>query len=299
MVTRINYWGNSKFADWIRKLGGIPPKLKVGTSKEWNEYHKTGKAKNKFVYWLADDGLDMLQDFVNWPMDKLDNFAYWIKRRFISPSHLINTRLSKGDWHETEEKILHGMFEELIDFVEQQKASMNVWCTEKDKRPWYRNYLPYFIGYLVPIKSQQLGIEYLLWEINLKKDDEWFGYSWREKEEGKETIDKERAENPEYMKPTHQALAALEILELYVWWKFIRPMRQDPMDESGYTDYFKKKREGKEDLFDILDDDNKTPKDKANLKKISDKWHKLEEAQFKEDTNMMIRLVNIRQSLWT
>lgn len=298
MSIRMNYWGNSKFADWIRKLGGISPQLKVGTSKEWNEYHKTAKEKNKFIYWLTNDGLNMLQDFINWPIDKLDSFAYWIKRRFIIPSHLINTRLSKGDWHETEEKILHGMFEELIDFVEHQKASINYFCT-KEKRPWYRKYLPYFIGYLVPIRSQQLGVDYLLWEIGLKKDDEWFGYSWREKKEGKEAIDKERAENPEYMKPTPQAINALRILNCYVWWKFIRPMRKDPMDESGYTDYFEKKREEKEDIFDMLESRDETPEDRMNWKKLSDKCHELEEAQFKEDTDMMIELIHIRRSLWT
>jgi len=296
MVTRVQYWSCTKFSDKIRALGGIQPKLNAGTSKEWNDWTKAAKVKSKFFFWLADDGLDFLQDLVNWPRDKIDQFAYWINKRFIRPSHLIRTGLEKGVWHETEEKILHGMFEELIDFVECQKASMNLWCDSK-KRPWYRKYLPYWFNQIfLPVRSQQLGIDYLLWEINLKKDDEWFGYTWREETEGKDVIDKERQENSEYMKPTPQGAASLEILELYVWWKFIRPMRQDPMDESGYTDYFERNRSEDDSIWETLEKDGK---DKEEWKKYSDKCHELEEAQFKEDEEMMVRLIKVRRALWT
>lgn len=294
MVTRAQYWSCTKFADKIRSLGGIQPKLKVGTSKEWNDWTRTAKTKNKFIYWLADDGLDLLQDLVNWPQDKIDQFAYWINKRFIRPSHLIRTGLEKGVWHETEEKILHGMFEELVDFVECQKAGMN-WSCNENKQPWTRKYLPYWVrSIFFPVRSQQLGVDYLLWEITLKKDDEWFGYTWREEKEGKEVVDKERQNNPEYMKPTPQAESALEILDLYVWWKFIRPLRQDPMDESGYTAYFERNRLEDGGVWEMIEKD-----DKDEWKKYSDKCHELEEAQYKEDEDMMIRLIKVRRSLWT
>jgi hypothetical protein len=294
---RVSYWSCSKFSNWLKKLGGIDPKPLAADAKGWKEYHKKAKEKNKFLYWLSEDGLDLLQDIVYWPKDKLDNFAYWFNLRFISPSHIINTRLSKGSWHETEEKMLHGMFELLVDFVEIEKASLNMWC-DNSKKPWYVKYLPYFIHKFIPIRSQQLGVDYLLWETKLLKDDNWFGYTWLEEKEGKDVVDEKRKNNPEYMKPTHQAEAALEILDLYVWWKFIRPMRKDPMDESGYTEYYNSKyKNGKNSIIDMIEDNDE--KIDEEWKKCQDKMIEIEESYIKEDDEMLERLIKIRRYLWT
>jgi hypothetical protein len=65
-----------------------------------------------------------------------------------------------------------------------------------------------------------------------------------------------------------QSHCAQEQKELYLWWKDIRPTRVDPFDNV------------------IWDDPNKSRFD-------------AEEEQFEEDTEMLIRLMKIRRSLWT
>jgi hypothetical protein len=97
--------------------------------------------------------------------------------------------------------------------------------------------------------------------------------------------------------PTSQAKAAKEIIELYTWWTVTYRARPDPYDASGWTEYCEASRLANGGKLSWSGD--KTPE----LKKMSDKAHKLLqkiEAQYeKEDEAMMIRLIKIRQSLWT
>jgi hypothetical protein len=96
--------------------------------------------------------------------------------------------------------------------------------------------------------------------------------------------------------PTSQAVYAKEMKDLYTWWTVTYRNRPDPYDVSGWTEYCEKSR--------ILNDgrlfgSKKTPE----LKEMSDKSHKLlqeiEAAYTKEDEEMMIRLIKIRDGLWT
>jgi hypothetical protein len=97
--------------------------------------------------------------------------------------------------------------------------------------------------------------------------------------------------------PTGQALAAKEIKELYTWWTVTYRARPDPYDASGWTEYCETSRIANGGKLSWGSD--KSPE----LKKMSDKSHKLlqkiEAAYEKEDEAMMIRLIKIRESLWT
>jgi hypothetical protein len=106
-------------------------------------------------------------------------------------------------------------------------------------------------------------------------------------------------DNPEYGKPTLQAVRAKEIKELYLWWTTVYPTRPDPHDASGWTAYCELSRLANGGGFmDILKAD-KSPE----LKKASNLAHKelqrIEKAYAKEDEAMMIRLIKARDSLWT
>ena len=63
---RNHYWTCSKFADWIRGT----PKLGAGTSDEWDDWRETAKVKS-VRYWLAEEGLSGLQNFVMFIPDKI------------------------------------------------------------------------------------------------------------------------------------------------------------------------------------------------------------------------------------
>jgi len=127
-------------------------------------------------------------------------------------------------------------------------------------------------------RCPQAGIDHLDWAMGLANTD------WCE------------PDDPEYGKPTGQALRAKEIKELYMWWTVTYRARPDPYDASGWTEYCEKAR--------ILNDgrlfgSKKTPE----LEELSTRSHellqKIETEYAAEDEAMMIRLIKARDSLWT
>jgi hypothetical protein len=169
------------------------------------------------------------------------------------------------------------MFNELVDFVEIEQAWHHcIWSDDMKTKydvPWYRK------GWLRwrTWRCPEAGLEYLRWAETL--------------------TNKEFIEEGEKEEPTYQAKAAKEIIELYTWWTTTYRNRPDPYEASGWTAACEASRIANGGRLSFSAD-----KDPV-LKKASDKAHKLLqkiEADYeKEDEQMMIRLIKIRQSLWT
>ncbi len=104
-------------------------------------------------------------------------------------------------------------------------------------------------------------------------------------------------DSPNIGKPTYQAEKALEILALYKWWTEVYPNRPDPHDASGWTAYCELNRLSNGGKMSFSAD--KTPALKKASKLALKELRKIEEAYEKEDEAMMIRLIKIRNSLWT
>jgi hypothetical protein len=68
------------------------------------------------------------------------------------------------------------------------------------------------------------------------------------------------------------------------------------MDASGWTAYCEMRRDNG---YDFLDFEDKTPEEAEMSKTALEKSQAMEDAYEKEDTEMMIRLIKIRDSLWT
>ena len=277
---RSNYWSCTKFADWIRGTN----KLGAGTSEEWNEWHTTAQMRHNFRYWVAEEALDAVQNFVNYPMDKLNDVRYYINNRWISKSHALTADprdIRPGNWCDVGNRFLPCLFKELVDFVEIEQAWHHcMWSDDAKTKfdvPWYRS------GWLRwrTWRCPEAGMEYLTWASGLVVD----------KDMGAEPGEKG------YGEPTYQAKAAKEIIELYTWWTETYRNRPDPYEASGWTAVCEESRLANGGRLHFG-----AEKDPA-LKKKSDKAHKLlrkiEEAYEKEDEEMMIRLIKIRQSLWT
>lgn len=264
-----DYWSCSKLADWIRGV----PKPHSATPEEWASWEK--KAKIKPVrYWLAEEGLDLVQNIVLLPLNILRNLLSYIDNRWIHKTHALTSILKPGKWHDLDTRLLHSLFDELVNFVEIELALINL-ASEKYSISWYHKFT-HFIFW----RNSEAGIEYLDWSAQLKHDEEW-----------------DDKNNPNYNQPTSQAIAAQEILRLYEWWKKERPNRPDPMDASGWSEYCEKKRQGADpddDLGWISCNSNDEER-----RKILDLCHKMEKEQEDEDTEMLIRLIKIRSSLWT
>ena len=119
---RSRYFSCSKFADWLRGT----PKLSAGTGEEWRDWKKSAKESRPIRYWLAEEGLDYIQDFIMYPIDKIYGVKYYINNSFITKTHCLTGTLEKGKWWELDERILNCLFTELVNWVEIDLAWKNI-----------------------------------------------------------------------------------------------------------------------------------------------------------------------------
>ena len=275
---RSHYWTIGKFADWLRGT----PKLKCGTSEQWDAWEKEAKAAYPVRWWIAEEGLDHLQKFVYYIPDKLNDIRYYINNRWVSHSHALTAHprdIQPGNWSDVGNRFLPCMFNELVDFVEIEQAWHHCMWSDDAKTefevPWWRS------GWLRlrTWRSPQAGMQYLKWASELTNA---------------EFLDEDKKHEAV---PTYQAKAAKEIIELYTWWTVTYRNRPDPYDASGWTAACEAQRAANGGSLSFS-----TPKDPV-LKKAQDKAHKLLQKMEKdyadEEEKMMIRLIKIRESLWT
>jgi hypothetical protein len=235
----MDHWTCSKFADKIR--GSEKPFALEWDA--WGAWHDDAKKKHPFRYWVAEELLRKLQDFINLPIDIYHTVEIYIRNRFIDKIHYLRTDLTPGEYYDLDTRILHALFTELTDLVEVECASMQRYNEEN-------------INYVFKKGRCSLaGLDYLNWAGRLKYDES-MGFN---------------PEHEDYDKPTAQAEAALTTLELYNWWKN-RDNRPDPHTMST------KEKDGPQYYL-----------------KIDDTEQKYEN----EDTDMLVKLVKIRGSLWT
>jgi len=249
---RPSYWSCSKFADWVRNT----PKPSSATAEEWDNWRDDIKSKHPIRYWIAEEGLDMVQKFVTSPATALKNIRYYCNNRWVSKTHALTAHpahIKPGEWCDVGDRFLPCMFNELVDFVEIETPAVNNIMNGTIKRN-------IFTGWRCS-RNPESGIAHLEWAAGLKTD----------------YVDKD---HPDYGKPTHQAIAAQEILELYLWWKNVYPKRIDP-----YT---------------VVEDwEDWKNKSKEEIRHGLDAIAQLEKQYADEDTEMMKRLIDVRESLWT
>ena len=275
---RNHYWTCSKFADWLRGT----TKLKAGTGEEWDEWEKRAKANFPVRWWLAEEGLDYLQKIVYWPTDQLYAIKYYINNRYVTRTHCLTAHpsdIKRGEWRDVGNRFLPCLFNELRDFVEVELAWWHIAWSDKNEKAKYN--APFWAtGWFRwrTWRCPQAGLDNLEWQRNLVWQEE-------ECEPG----------SPNIGQPTYQAVKAQEILDLYKWWMEVYPNRPDPHDASGWSEYCDRKREqGGHFLAETKDPELRAFGDEA-----LQKTREIEEAYKSEDEAMMIRLIKIRDSLWT
>jgi hypothetical protein len=208
---RIDYWSCSRFADWVR--GEKKPHALEWD--EWDEWNDAASKKRPVRFFLAEKGLNTLQNVFMFPFDLWRTIRNKIRLRFFDRPYCLDTGLSKWEWHELDERIIHGLFNALKDYVEVELASM---------------FLSTDIGEfkMKGGRCPEAGIANLEWQSGLKYGDSYFV------EKG----------DPMWGKPTPQAVSARKILKLYRWW-LARSERPDPMKVSGWSDVWESKDENK------------------------------------------------------
>ena len=273
------HWSCSKLADWLRGT----KKPSSASLEGWADWHKIAKQK-KFRYWLVEEFFDRVVDVISWPANRLNDMRCYINNRWFIKTHALTSNLKRGGWHEYDTRLLHSVFDGLINFVEIEKAWKHYICLSKEDRkkykmPWYRKFFR-----LGRWRCPEAGIDYLDWEATLKNDEDG--------------LDKN---DPEFGKPTPQALGAIEILKLYTWWKIDRPKRPDPMEASGLSAYYDEKNQeakskGEDPIMNMFSE-NRTKDER--FEGLSNACHQMEQQQEDEDTEMLMRVIKIRHRLWT
>jgi hypothetical protein len=280
---RNHYWTIGKFADWIRGT----PKLKAGTAEQWDEWTRKAQGESRLRYWLAEEGLDILQKIVFWPTDRLYAIKYYINNRFVTRTHALTAHardIKPGEWRDVGNRFLPCLFNELQDFVEVELAWWHIAWADKDEKKKYD--APFYAtGWFRwrTWRCPQAGLDNLKWQSDLR----WSA------DDGFETSD------PKIGKPTPQAENALEILALYKWWTEVYHQRPDPHDASGWSEYCERKRQEHGDEGLSFMKESKNPELRALGDAALKKTREIEQAYEAEDEAMLIRLIKVRNSLWT
>jgi hypothetical protein len=273
-----NYWSCSKFARWVQvKFANVnkPHALPLG---EWDNWNDKLKSEHPFVFWFTEEFLDDVQGVLVWPSERLNDIRSYVKNRFFDKLHYLPTRLTPGQYYDVDTRLLHGMFETLIDFIEVEKAwMMVVFGTEEDRKKYPGLYRPWYLRWK-GFRCPEAGLDHLKWEMTLDTEE----------------VD----EHGTPLGHPPQAMKAKEQFELYNWWKK-RLQRPDAYEFAGYNEFNDQMESiyGETGIFGR--DKTWSTEHQAKMIKILKDVQKLEEKWAKEDEEMMIRLVKIRQSLWT
>jgi hypothetical protein len=275
-----NYWSCTKFADWVR--GSVSPQFFTLGDDSWE---KAAKAAHPIRFWIAETALDAIQNFISWPVRKLYDLKYYVNNRLVTRTHALTAHprdIRPGDWCDVGNRFLPCLFNELVDFVEIELAWWHIAWADKDEKKKYK--APFWASGWFRWRTwrcPQAGLDNLEWQRRLV---------WNE-DEG---LDKD---DPRYGKPTSQAIKAQEILDLYTWWTETYRNRPDPMEASGWLDYcdYMSEKYGP-GLASWGKGDKKEKAMSAKVRKI---MHKMEADYEAEDEAMMIRLIKVRNGLWT
>jgi len=212
MAHRSLYWSCTSFANWIR---GIP---KPDASNDWSEWEKRARKAHPLRYWIAEDVLDAMQNFLWWPLDKLWNLRCYIYHRCVVHTHACiahSRNLQRGQWHDVGSRFLPCLFNELVNFVEIEIAGHFIaWGDEETRKKYNAPFWATGWFHWKTWRCSQAGLDYLNWAMT--------------------QTDKERLkENEKHLAQlTQQAVAAREIKELYTWWTQIYPKRPDPYESN-------------------------------------------------------------------
>jgi hypothetical protein len=249
----------NRFLHW---LGYQPPGAL--SAKGWRLFRQEFKKNAPIRYWLTHD---FKRTFV-WPVKrKVNKVREYIRYRTYRKYHMVDTGLEPG-YYGVEHIMLHTNFNLFKDFVECELAGSNyAWSSERVGETWFQKYMPFYRVFK-PFRSKEWAMRYFEWASKL--DDPSL---------------------PAHERCDHQAIAAREMRELYLWWTESVPNRKLHEAEI-YSD------QGLD--MSILDDDfDHSAPDYVKYRNAYDLNEELRKKWMEEDDEMLARLIKIRRSLWT
>lgn len=232
------------------------------SSKGWRLFKDEFKQKAPIRYWFTNEFYYSCILPIKWKYDKVTD---WVRYRTYDRYHVVKTGKSPG-YSDAREQILNVNFNILKDFVEIETA-WRTRCFSGDLT-FAERYIPLY-RFFVDNRNPEVGLSHFKWAATL--DDPSL---------------------PAHERSPAQAEAAREILVLYNWWVNERPNRKEAelpeYDDQGMG------------LMASLDEDfDRDAEDYKKFKDVMDDMRNLEDRWEDEDQEMLIRLMKIRQHLWT
>jgi hypothetical protein len=151
LKNRIHHWTCSKFANWIR---GEDKPHALEWSK-WTEWKNEQKKQRPFRYWLSDTFLRKLQNVVYFPVDVYYTIKTYIRNRYIDKIQYLHTGLKAGEYYDFDHRLIHALFNELVNFVELELSSSMRWDSNKKYK-------------FVKGRCQEAQDDYFRWANHLK-----------------------------------------------------------------------------------------------------------------------------------
>lgn len=136
--------------DWLRMKE--PKNLSYNQLVSWE---KEQKDKRPIMYCIKYTIMSEIYDYIFMRKSIMRDIVRAIKYRTTYKYNILHTGL-KPDYYDLDTRILHGVFNQLVDFVECEKAWLNVvWRKDASKQSLFKKF-----------RSPENGIEYLQWEID-------------------------------------------------------------------------------------------------------------------------------------
>ena len=274
------HYQSTALFNWLRKkVFKIEKPVALGWG-QWSKWKEKIKKEKPAGYFFTETLPDVLEWIPEHSIDYIDKVRYYFVN-WLDNSHRLDSTLEKGKYHEFSERILYSLFDSYADFIEIEEAHMHVvFASKEDKAkynvPWWKEYRIFRWNVW---RCPQAGIDHLKWEMTLDVPD---------------------PNDPSWQSSPLQAANAREKMALYTWWKHIRPTRGSAWEVSGFRTFWDKmeKKYGK-NWLEFGTKSKMTAAEQRTYNKLSEDQNNLEEEWFKEDTEMLIRLVKIRRDLWT
>jgi hypothetical protein len=259
------YLSGTKLFKAVRKFFKIEKPYALGLD-EWANWDKDMKKANPIGFFFTESLPDFLDTAYRLTFGKMIDMQRHFGYRYWNRYNILKTGLKPG-YYDYDTRIMHALFQSLVDYVEIEVAHMQIISHEESLKKYgkCRN----FFGNK---RCKEAGLEHLYWEM---------------------TLDSVTLE--EYQRCDAQAITAREKFSLYQWWTEIRPKRPDPHDASGWTDIVTEI----ETKYGSIFSRNISPDLAKRKGEALDKCVEIELEYDKEDEEMIRRLINIRKSLWT
>lgn len=284
MYNMSRHYSSSKLFNWIRTRVFKVEKPYSMAWGGWAIWEDDFKKARPIAHFFTEALPDILEWIPAHSIDYVNTVRYYVSNRLDS-SHLLNSTLEKGKYHEFSERMIYSLFDSFVEFIEVEEANSHLaWSKEEDikkyKVPFWARY--HLLSWGKTWRCPAAGIDHLRWEMSLDVPD---------------------PNDPNWQSSPGQARTAREKMALYTWWKHIRPTRGSSWDASGFQAFWDEMdaKYGIDGEWIGLGSKKKKMSAQENQKysTLSKASDDLEESWSLEDDEMLIRLVKLRQSLWT